>query len=241
MTATPANLRDVGGLPVEGGGIVRSGVLLRSDAPYHGDHPPQIGAWPPRTVIDLRAAEEAPSGHPLAEEHGATVIGLSLHDSAGIAGVHLLPSGNAAFEEIYAGMLANGDVLAKIAEIVAVEPGPVLIHCTVGKDRTGVAIAVLLSAIGVPRDAVIADYLLTEQNMDGVVDRLRLTFADHPEIDIDAIVRERADLLEASPEGLAAALDAMELRHGGASGLLLEAGLEDDVLESLRQRLVEPA
>lgn len=40
---------------------------------------------------------------------------------------------------------------------------PILVHCSAGKDRTGVAVAVLMSAIGVPRDAVLADYALTEE------------------------------------------------------------------------------
>jgi hypothetical protein len=58
-TDTLVNLRDLGGLPLRGGGITATGVLLRSDAPYDGDETPvHVTPWPPGTVIDLRSDKE---------------------------------------------------------------------------------------------------------------------------------------------------------------------------------------
>ena len=50
-------------------------------------------------------------------------------------------------------------------------PGPMLVHCTAGKDRTGIVVAVLLRAIGVRRADVLADYLRTEPNLPPAVER----------------------------------------------------------------------
>ncbi len=58
----------------------------------------------------------------------------------------------------------KADKFARFLKLVLnAQPGAVLFHCMVGKDRTGVAAALLLSALGVPRETVIADYLLTAQ------------------------------------------------------------------------------
>ncbi|CAB4916913.1 unannotated protein [freshwater metagenome] len=238
MTDRLANLRDVGGLPVRGGGTIRAGVLLRSDAPYGGDAAPGLAVWPPRTVVDLRAPDEAPGRHPLEEAHGATIIALPLHNAAGISAMRDLPEGDRAFHRIYGAMLGSGALLGRIATIVADEPGPVLLHCAAGKDRTGVSVAVLLSAVGVERAAILEDYTATAANMPGVIARIRVAFGAHPEFDIDTILRERPDLLAASPTGLAAALDAADEQYGGTAGLLLDTGLDAAVLERLRARLV---
>lgn len=58
MTACLCNLRDVGGLPLVGGGAVHDGVLYRGDAPMVGDQDPEQRPWPPGSVIDLRSPEE---------------------------------------------------------------------------------------------------------------------------------------------------------------------------------------
>ena len=58
MTTGLCNLRDVGGLPLVGGGTVREGVLFRGDAPMVGDEDPELQPWPPASVIDLRSDDE---------------------------------------------------------------------------------------------------------------------------------------------------------------------------------------
>ncbi len=133
--------------------MLRSGILLRSDAPRSGDEAPDL-VWPPRTVLDLRSATELGSRHPLAEG-GAEVISLPLSADASVE--HLLEASDLDdLGQIYLGMLVDcGHVIARCAALVAEAPAPLLVHCAAG--RTGVLVAVLLLAAGVEEDAVVAD------------------------------------------------------------------------------------
>jgi protein-tyrosine phosphatase len=114
---------------------------------------------------------------------------------------------------------------------------PLLFHCTAGKDRTGWLSAVILSALGVGRADVLADYTRTNE-LNQTSNAFLLTVlaerVDHPEAAIP--------LLEARPEYLEAGLDEAELRFGGMDGYLREGlGLDDDTLSALQSNLLEPA
>lgn len=161
------NLRDLGGLPVAGGGRTRYGVLYRSDAPHPGDtYPARISPWPPATVVDLRMPHEA-------ERVPYEMIGVErvlhpLHESAAPENIR---DGDLA--ELYRHILeAAADRVASAVAHVVTRPTPSLVHCTAGKDRTGIVIATLLLAAGVPPEEVIGDYVRTSVNMDRVVERI---------------------------------------------------------------------
>lgn len=165
-----SNARDVGGRRLADGRTTRTGVLLRSDAPYAGDAAPAFGAWPPRTIVDLRSAREGHGEHPLAIS-GAVVHRVPLSADASLD--HLLSSApGSGLVALYLAMLADaGPKFATITALAADGPGPVLVHCAAGKDRTGVAIAVLLAAVGVADEEIVADYVITQGNMGGVIER----------------------------------------------------------------------
>jgi hypothetical protein len=82
-----------------------------------------------------------------------------------------LPS---SIEALYLQMLESvPHLLASFVAVAANSAGPLLVHCTAGKDRTGVSVAVLLLAGGVEPGAVVADYTATAANMSALLDRLR--------------------------------------------------------------------
>jgi protein-tyrosine phosphatase len=172
-----ANLRDLGGLRLTGGGTAPAGVLYRSDAPYPGDFAPDtVPAWPPATVIDLRSAGEAAAGYrwpagvtrhhvPLMRQ--AAVVGAD-GDATPSAGQ--LPRSLDALYRRVIEILPHR--LAALLAMTANAEGPVLVHCTAGKDRTGIAVAVLLLAGGVEPADVVADYTATGPNVAALLDRL---------------------------------------------------------------------
>ena len=88
---------------------------------------------------------------------------LAPHLQAGAAAM-TAERARAAMLKSYAGMPFRSrmlPVLARYLELLAESDGPVLIHCMAGKDRTGFAVALLHHALGVARDDLMADYLLT--------------------------------------------------------------------------------
>ena len=113
-------------------------------------------------------------------------------------------------------------------------PGGFLVHCTAGKDRTGVGVALILLALGVPRDVVMHDYLLTNEVLDFetfLLPRLRASLG-HDNIDV-----EGAKVLSGvRPQYLDAALDEMERACGSQDAYLEQAiGLKTAHREELRE------
>jgi protein-tyrosine phosphatase len=109
------------------------------------------------------------------------------------------------------------------------QPTPVVFHCTAGKDRTGFAAALLLGALGVPRDAVMVDYLLTNR----LYRRSPLVEAYGPAHVMDV-------LWQVQPAFLDAAFEAIDTDFGGLPNYLEgPMGLGPKALENLRERLLE--
>lgn len=221
------NLRDLGGLPVHGGGRVRKGVLLRSALPLPDDVVPEGTAWPPRVVIDLRSAEELQVEHPLAAT-GAVVHHVPLLSALrpGVAPPEQLAG-------LYQLMLdTTADHLVNIVEVVADAPGPTLVHCFAGKDRTGISVALLLSLVGVPREQVVTDYLRTLDNEEQIEARFRRVRGPRRSslppsyfTTVQAAIDTVLDVWEADPEG--------------AGGWFLRAGGQQESIDRLRRALIE--
>jgi protein-tyrosine phosphatase len=107
---------------------------------------------------------------------------------------------------------------------------PALVHCTSGKDRTGFGIAVLLSALGVGRETIVADYLLTNRY------RRDLTFLVGTAVDPDVL-----DVVKtADAEYLGAAFDAIERTWGEVHQFIRRGlGLTGRDLARLQELLLE--
>jgi protein tyrosine/serine phosphatase len=116
---------------------------------------------------------------------------------------------------------------------VAQSGGAALVHCAAGKDRTGVVVAVALSAVGVRRPAVIADYAATGERIGPVLARLRRspTYADDISDEPDELQRPR-------PQTMAAFLEQLDARYGGAARWLAGHGFGPDDLQLLRAKLL---
>jgi protein-tyrosine phosphatase len=110
----------------------------------------------------------------------------------------------------------------------------VLIHCAVGKDRTGVAAALILSALGVDRDTIMEDYLLTNQFLpvDQELQRLLARYAQSGTAPAAEIMRP---VLEARESYLTAAFAAIDEHFGSTSTYLREGlGLGESELDQLQ-------
>ena len=114
---------------------------------------------------------------------------------------------------------------------------PLLFNCSAGKDRTGIASALLLTLLGVPRATIVQDYLLTNQAMDGLV----AFMADSPRyrVFVEARREQAMPLLRAEPDYLATSFVAIQERHGSVDGYLREViGLSAGDFDTIRGRLL---
>jgi protein-tyrosine phosphatase len=117
---------------------------------------------------------------------------------------------------------------------------PLLINCTAGKDRTGVTAAIILSALGVPREIVRADYALTEQLHDPA-GQLFDVDPDGPFAYLLEVDREVwSTMMRSAPEFIDAMLDGIDEDHGGIEAYLLAAhGMGAPELAAMRGFLLE--
>lgn len=228
----PVNVRDLGGLPVEGGRILPRRAI-RADN-LAGLTPHDIGALADVTdVIDLRTVGETETGVTELADHGASYhhlpVGLRLGAIAALGEARPM-------DEAYLAMFeASATTLVASLEILAGADGAVAFHCAGGKDRTGILSATLLSILGASDETIASDYALTQERMSGVIGRLS-------RISAYADVLDHVDdtTLGATAETMLGFLALVREHHGAFEPFLLAAGLEPATVEELRIRLIEP-
>lgn len=168
-------VRELGGLRAGDGRTVRHGILYRGAA-LTGLTPRQralVDDMGLRLVLDLRAEGET-VGKPDYVPAGAEYLRIAgMYDEDGNE-VDFSPAGIVRLNErlddpsqlmptLYAGMARNNPAVhALVARFVADEV-PIYMHCTAGKDRTGVCAAILLSLLGVPDVTIVEEFLLTNE------------------------------------------------------------------------------
>ena len=119
---------------------------------------------------------------------------------------------------------------------------PVLVHCFAGKDRTGFAVAVACEAAGVDRDAILADYLRSNDAVGRLRARILETMRSREgmtdEVVSFAASRLTDEVLGVREEYLVAARRVLDETYGGLAGYLAAAGVTDDDVSRLRARLL---
>ena len=233
----PCNIRDLGGTPLTDGGSVRPGLLFRSDDPGRGDLASgdrltrQLGV---RHVIDLRHREEIDRAGTLGSfvtradvVHHPVPITLydALRDDP-------MPTDAVEMGRLYARSLtASAPSYVSALRAIATADDPALVHCSHGKDRTGIVIALTLLAVGARKDTIVADFARTGENLA----EMRRT-ARELGVSI-GLSRVQGILLEAPAEAMEIFLDSTEREHGSALNVLRAAGLEPSTIDALRHRL----
>jgi protein-tyrosine phosphatase len=123
--------------------------------------------------------------------------------------------------------------IARVITAVAEAPGGVVYHCAAGKDRTGVVSAVLLGLLDVPDDAIVADYVATQENLGAIVDRL--LESEGYQVMLAALP---PDTLHAEADTMIRFVAGMRQRYGSMRGYARAAGVPERILDRLRERLV---
>ncbi len=238
------NVRDLGSIPTEDGGMTRPGQVIRSD---------NIGGLTPEgwralarhgvvRIVDLRWPEERAQDPPRSlggavEVVHVAVLGPSYEDSAEFfreLDTHVDGVEDAADHYAYSYvefLERNRARFAVALAAVADADGPVVVHCMGGKDRTGLVAALLLRLAGVSLEAIGQDYSFSGPN-------LAATLGAWLESAPDEAERARRLKLSTTPAAaMARVIATIEDRHGSVAAYLERGGLRPEQIERLRRRL----
>lgn len=245
------NVRDVGGLPTHDGQVTARKTLLRADnlqGLSDADVSRLLHEHDLSTVVDLRSTHEVSSEGP-GPLSRVSVVRHTYHsvlpefgDATDAAADALMTRRQRALDRypddivcsIYLGFLEDRpESVVGALRAVAETHGAALVHCAAGKDRTGVVVALALSAVGVLREAVVADYAASAERIRGILDRLRASPTYAPDIDriSEGDHTPRRDTMEAF-------LGQLDVRFGGPLAWLAEHGFEEQDVKLLRERLL---
>lgn len=260
------NARDLGGYPAADGRTVRSGILFRaaSLADATDADLDYLARIPVKEVIDFRMDFEL-KGRADRMAPGAEYVRIPVNSSAGskldddestrkmkerkhfdinkvimIAAFH--EKAQALAQELYPNMVFHPECQQQFAaflqEVVAADGGAVLFHCTQGKDRTGLASAFLLSALGVDREHIVADFDITNRVYEKQVKRLsrrvRLFGGKEPEL---AVIQS---LIGANTENFIKTLDQIDATYGSMTEYLTgPLGLSQEDIRTLKDKYLQ--
>jgi len=242
------NFRDLGGYETDDGRTVKWGVIYRSGS-MHGmtrrDHDAVMGLNI-RAVCDFRSTAERqqepvnwPAGHtptifaddylmdfgPLKRVFSDSNVSVEEARQAFAAFYGELPYRfNGQYRRMFEGLLAHHV--------------PMVFNCSAGKDRTGVCAALLLTALGVSREKVMRDYLLSNETFD-----LQKSLATDPDVDADwrRLPPELLEVLVGAHDScLDAVFDSIKKRSGSLGAYFgQEMQLTDSCLQQLRRSYLE--
>ncbi|ODM17231.1 hypothetical protein SI65_07630 [Aspergillus cristatus] len=248
MIAGLSNFRDVGGLPTRAG-TVRRNRLFRSAQP--GQITPggteslrQLGIT---TIFDLRSTVEISNYDfmQVKDINGIQRVSVPIFTNSDTSQQILkrrnYALGQPGFKQEYREILKNGgSAFTQILKHIRDHPSDAcLIHCSLGRDRTGVLIALLLALVGVDDETILADYERSEEGLAGWRPKLeKILVADDPWLgeDPDAL----NNMLSARGSNLRGTLEWMRTEYGGPEGYIKEVcGLTEGDLQLIKAHLVD--
>jgi protein-tyrosine phosphatase len=234
------NFRELGPYPLAGGGRIRAGMVYRSGAlelMTTADCDCLVEELGVTTILDLRHPDEmAVEPHALASRvHHVSLFPNYATQEALIAELNGL-YGNGPSPERYLHYLQlGGPQIAHAFSLFAErEAYPILVHCTAGKDRTGVLLGLLMDVLGADDDDIAAEYGLSDASIGQLIAYLRATGRVLEGSDEEIFAR-----LSTPPERMAGFIQLMRLKYGNAEAYLRSEGIPAEAFARLREILVE--
>jgi protein tyrosine/serine phosphatase len=232
------NFRDLGGYTTAEGRSIRWERLYRSDALFRltQDDLETLKPLGISTLIDLRtmAEVERTGPSPLLAAHGTRHRHHPfLNDPVDQDDLDALP----ALSDLYAGLLTTGaETIRGVFDTLAnTSTYPAVIHCAVGKDRTGIMVAILLRSLGVADETIAADYAITETNFAELIAFLQAT--NNTEL-LAEINQVRPEILAAPAATMREFLALIDSRFGGTAQLLTDSGVPAGAVAEVRSQVL---
>jgi protein-tyrosine phosphatase len=230
------NVRDLGGLRTRTGQVTKHGVIVRGDAPHRISNRSrqQMIDRGLQTVIDMRYAHELAqrpnrfAGHPQVDfKHIPLYVETSymgmirqIRDLGGW----------------YCTIIDQGGVpIRTILRTLAHAPGTTLLHCYIGKDRTGILTALLLQLVGVSDEDIVDDYAQSHQNVQAINDEIqsvRPFFVPKAQFE---------NLIAAKHEYINTLLTHLATTYTDAAGYMQSIGVTNEEVAAIRAKLIDSA
>jgi protein tyrosine/serine phosphatase len=231
------NTRHLGGLKTSDDRVTSSRALVRSDnltrLTLEGQHAVLNDGV--TTVIDLRFVQELEKDpNPFATRDDMNYLHLPLMSTAQTDAMAIIRATTT--QEAYRATLEGfqSNIAAILNGIAESSAGRVVLHCSAGKDRTGLVTALALSALGVSKHDIVRDYALTDVFLQASYDQELAQISDLEE-------REKTtEDLHTKPEYILDTLEFFEQAYGSTRTYLQNCGVRSDMLEKLKNRLLEP-
>lgn len=240
------NARDLGGFPTADGKTTRFGVFVRSEAPVdlpEGDLD-YLRAYGVTASVDLRSTGEVRS-RPSDLAQAMPYYHRPLFNEAAMAGSMKHPPKQIGWGAQYISMAEESRAWARdVLTIAAENPGALLYHCTTGKDRTGLMTCYLLSVAGVGRADIAADYCVSQVFLEPVYEKMRsgkmrLGLPQGAGGQMPPMPKMDESFFQTPASAMLALIDYLDETYGGVVEYLRTIGVEEAVLDALRQKLVE--
>ena len=234
------NFRDIGGYLNQDGQRIKKGLYFRTgrqDRMTDRDLL-KLSELKISTQIDLRKPDEVlDQGKGPLEAMGAKYINIAVIPEGGSDQLSRLVGDTGISGKRYLGYLEFGPTSwLRLFGILADESNlPVVLHCTAGKDRTGVSTAFLLSILGVSRDVIEEDYLLTNLDTERQADFIERTVG-YP----DGYDRKKMINVAGVPnDAMKDFLDGVESKWGSVVEYLKKIGITKNQMHKIRQNFLE--
>ena len=234
------NFRELGPYPVRPGGVIRPRRIFRSGALERmtpADETLLAGELGIRTVLDLRHPDElsgVSAGHPLDDR----VVRLSIFSESQpqeelIAELNGLYGPGPSPRRYFHYLQIGGDRLARAFELFADEANyPVLVHCTAGKDRTGVLVGMIMDVLGCHDEDIAHEYGLSDASIDRLIAYLRASGRQ-----LEGSEDEIRARLATPPERMAGFIELLREHHNSAATFFEGQGVDPSAIERVRELL----
>ena len=231
------NVRHLAGYPTAAGHPTTASDLIRSGSLHELTEAglAAFGDLGVGVVVDFRSAvehERYPT--PDLRAHDVTIIKAPVFETDASPGALARQDQYPGLAAIYRQFLTEGGgAFRTFFETVATAPGAVLFHCAVGKDRTGLAAALLLELAGVPDEHIIADYAVSTAELEPTLDERLERFE---KFGISEEIGRK--MMAAPPREMELTLEFIRGRWGSAAGYLGALGLAPSTVGTIRTRMV---
>jgi len=231
------NVRHLGGHPTAGGHDTKAFDLIRGGSLHELTEAGQtaFAGLGVKVVVDFRSeVEHERYPTPDLSAHDITIIEAPVFETDASPGALARQDSFPGHAAIYRQFLTEGGgAYRTLFETIATASGPVLFHCAVGKDRTGVAAALLLELAGVPDEHLVADYALSTSELEPVVEERMERFEEY-----GISVETGRMMMAAPPRDMELTLDFIRGRWGSAAGYMGALGLSPSTIEAVRSRML---